>query len=215
MEKKFTIGEAVKFGWETFKKNYLLLIGVAAIDIVINSIPNMISKESSPGKNGIELIIWLVETIVQIGVITITLKLVDSKKASINDLFSNIRVYWRYLGGSILYFLIVSIGLILLIVPGVIWGIKYQFYGFNIVDKKMGVIDALKESAKITEGVRWDLFIFGLALVGIIILGALALGIGLFAAIPVVWLATAFIYRKLSKSTKEIKREVEVTPIIV
>jgi uncharacterized membrane protein len=33
---------------------------------------------------------------------------------------------------------------------------------------------------------------------GIVILGALALGVGLVAAIPVSFVATAFVYRKLS-----------------
>lgn len=209
---KFSIGEAIGFGWETFKKNYLLLIGLAAIDLVINSIPNMISDEPSSQKNITGLIIWLVAVIVQIGVITISLKLIEGKKTGINDLFSNLRLYWRYLGGTILYGLIVIIGFILLIVPGIIWAIKYQFYGYLIIDKKMKPMDALRKSAEITEGERWNLFILGFALFGVILLGVLALGIGIFAALPVVWIAAAFIYRKLLKATKAPKEEIETAP---
>jgi uncharacterized membrane protein len=100
---------------------------------------------------------------------------------------------------------------ILLIVPGVIWAIKYQFYGYLIIDKKMGVMEALKKSAEMTDGIKLDLFGLGLVLLGVIILGALVLGVGLLAAIPTVWLATAYVYRKLSKAASKSKEITEET----
>lgn len=205
MEKGFSIGEAISFGWDTFKKHYLLFIGLAAIDIVINSIPNMVSRETSPEKNLIGLIVWLISAAIQIGIITISLKMVDSKKTGMEDLFANIQYYFRYLVGTILYGFIVLIGFILLIVPGIIWAIKYQFYGYLIVDKNLGIMDAFHKSGEMTKGIRWDLFKFCLTLIGVIILGAICLGVGLFAAIPVVWIATAYVYRKISKKSGEIK----------
>ncbi len=210
MEKSFSIGEAVSYGWDTFKKNAWLFITLAAIDLVLNSIPNIVSRETSPEKNLIGLLVWLASTAIQIGIVTITLKVLDSKKTGMSDLFQNISCYWRYLGATILYGFIVLIGFILLIVPGVIWAIKYQFYGYLIIDKKMGIMESLKKSGEMTKGVRLDLFGLGLVLLGVIILGALVLGVGLLAAIPTVWLATAYVYRKLSKATvksKEITEE--------
>jgi uncharacterized membrane protein len=210
MKKQFSIGEAVSYGWDTFKKNAWLFITLAAIDLIVGSIPNMISRESSPEKSWAGLIIWLISTAIQIGIITIALKTVDSKKTGFSDLSENFSCYWRYLGATILYGFIVLVGFILLIVPGVIWAIKYQFYGYLIVDKKMGAMEALKKSGEITKGVRLDLFLLGLVLLGVIILGALVLGVGLLAAVPTVWLAMAYVYRKLSKAgggSKEIAEE--------
>lgn len=211
-DKKFSIGEAVGFGWETFKKNYLLFIALAAIDLIISGLPNFKLEIAKNVSSTINPVIWLLEELVQIGVITIVLKVIDSKKTDLGDMFENIRLYWRYLSGTLLYGLIVFIGFILLIVPGVIWAIKYQFYGYLIIDKKMKPMDALRKSAEITEGERWNLFILGFALFGVILLGVLALGIGIFAALPVVWIAVAFIYRKLLKSTKASKEEIETAP---
>jgi len=207
MEKKFAIGEVVSCGWEKFKKNIWLLGGLALIDLVISSIPNRAVHEYGSRANGISLITWLIEIVIQIGVVTIALKIVDGKKTGMEDLFENIRLYFRYLSGTILYGFIVFIGFLLLIVPGVIWAIKYQFYGYLIIDKKMGPTEALRKSGEITEGVKWDLFGLGLLLVGVIILGAIALGVGLLAAIPVVWLSTACVYRKLSKKSSAVKEE--------
>ena len=84
-----------------------------------------------------------------------------------------------------------------MIVPGIIWAIKFQFFSYFIVDKEVGPIEALKKSAAITKGAKWDLFVFG-ALLGLINLaGALCVVVGLFATIPTTMVAIAFIYRKL------------------
>jgi uncharacterized membrane protein len=87
--------------------------------------------------------------------------------------------------------------MILLIIPAIIWGIKFRFFSYFIIDKGAGPIEALKRSSSITMGAKWDLFLFGLLLIGINILGFLALVIGLFATIPTSMVAIAFVYRKL------------------
>ena len=84
-----------------------------------------------------------------------------------------------------------------MIIPGIIWAIKFQFYDYLIIDKKLGPIEALKKSAVITKGAKGNLFVFGLLLGGINLLGAICLLIGLFAAIPTTLVAKAFVYRKL------------------
>ena len=106
-------------------------------------------------------------------------------------------MFFKYLIGSILYGLIVFAGTILLIIPGIIWGIQFCFYDYFIIDKGLGPIEALKRSSAITRGVKWDLFVFSLILLGINLLGALCLLIGLFATIPTTMVAIAFVYRKL------------------
>ncbi len=58
----------------------------------------------------------------------------------------------------------VAVGLMLLIVPGIYLGLKYQFYGYAIADKGIGPIDALKESDRMTEGAKQNLLIFWLTL---------------------------------------------------
>ena len=44
---------------------------------------------------------------------------------------------------------------------------------------------------------KWDLFVFGLLLIGLNIVGALALLIGLLITIPTTMIAVASVYRKL------------------
>lgn len=103
--------------------------------------------------------------------------------------------------GSIIYGVIVSLGLILLIIPGIVWAIKFQFFDYLIIDKGLGPIDALEKSSEITRGVKLDLLTFGILIWIINLLGLLCLVVGLFVTIPITVVAKAFVYRKLLHET--------------
>lgn len=142
----------------------------------------------------------LLNAVLQMGLIRISLKISDGQQAAFSDIFSCYPLLIKYLLGALLYSIICLCGFILLIVPGVIWAIKFSQYGYLIIDRGYGPIEALKRSALITEGAKWDLFLFGLLLMGINLLGALCLMLGLFASIPISMVAAAFVYRSLQKS---------------
>lgn len=214
MVKKFYWREAVRFGWTVMKNNIGFFIGFLLVARIIPIIPDIIGvfvKKHS-------LILYIITNvassvlyfIIEIGFIRIALKFCSNEKGAFNDLFSCAHLFFKYLFASILYFLIVIGGLILLIVPGIIWAIKFGFYGYFIVDKEIGPIESLKKSSGITRGVKWDLFLFGLLLTGINLLGVLCLLVGLFATIPTTMIATAFVYRTLKVQT-EIVPETETS----
>ena len=200
-KKEFSIGEATKYGWDIMKANFWFFVGVLIIAGLIAGIPNAIANRLQQESSGLALLFNIIagiaKIIVSIGLITIALKFLDKKKAELNHLFSFKSYFWQFLLGSVLYGLIVVGGFILLIVPGIIWAIKFQYYGYFIIDKKLDAIEALKKSSALTMGVKWELLGLGLVIAGINILGALCLFVGLFAALPTTLLAYAFVYRKL------------------
>ncbi len=197
----FSVKEALLYGWKTFKKNWQFLVPVFVIVTVAGMIPSWLhdwSDENMPSISFIFTIIgWLVQMITSIGTLVIILKLVDKKKPEFTDIYSHYNLLLNYFLGSLLYGLVIIGGLILLIVPGIIWGIKYQYTTYLIVDKKMSPMDAFKKSGKLTEGVRWKLFLLGLACVGLTAIGMLIFGIGLIVTWPVIMLAGVHVYRKL------------------
>lgn len=111
---------------------------------------------------------------------------------------------------SLLYGLLVTLGLVLLLVPGIIWSLQYGQFTTIIVDKKMGPLAALKYSKKITRRSLMEIGILGLKLLGLNILGALILGVGLLATIPVSMFAGYVVYRKLSN---ELETPAVVSPV--
>jgi len=104
---------------------------------------------------------------------------------------------------ALIYVFIVFAGLALFIIPGIIWGIKFMFWPYLIIDKGLGPIEALKESSKITYGNKWNLFLFGILLALIQLLGLIALIVGLFATIPTTMMAFVFVYKKLTSTLQE------------
>ncbi|VVB64462.1 Uncharacterised protein [uncultured archaeon] len=198
----FSKSEAVLFGWNTLKKNFGFFLGMLAIVVAINLLVGLVMSSFSEEAPkvlviGVSAISWMLDLLISMGVIKITLKFCDQERTTYRDLFSAYRLLLNYLVGSIVYGIMVAIGFVFLIVPGVYLAVKYQFYDYLIVDKGMGPIEAIKRSGVLTEGVKWNLVLFWLALVGINILGMLALGVGLIATVPVSWLANAYVYRRL------------------
>jgi uncharacterized membrane protein len=192
---EYNVKEAVSFGWTKLESNFGFLFILLAVSILINiplGIIDCFVSESLANILGI-----IISTIISIGFIKIALMLHDNEKGSISDLFSHYPLFFKSFFGSILYTLIVLAGLILFIIPGIIWAIKFSFYQYFIVDQECGSLEALKRSAAITDGYKWQLFQLGLLLVVINLIGMLCLFVGLLATIPLSMIAMAYTYRKL------------------
>jgi uncharacterized membrane protein len=201
--KRFSIGEAIGFGWEVTKANFLLLVGLIVLSGLIGGLPQLINRDSSSA--GLACIVGLLSTIVNtligLGLTNIALKLADRQPVELSDLWSRAHLFLNYLVAEILYGLMVAVGLVLLIVPGIIVAIIFSFFAYVIVDHEAGPIESLSQSAAITKGARMDLFVFGLVLIGLNLLGAIALGVGLFVTTPISMVAVAYVYRQLAAQT--------------
>ena len=203
---KFSIGEALAFGWDTMKSNLGFFIGLLIVWGLLITVPAIIAGMAMEANVFLGVILHIADfaltIVISMGLVKIALRFCDNEKGRFSDLFSQYRLFFNYLLALILYMLIVSGGFVLLIIPGIIWGIKFWFFDYFVIDKRLGPIEALKRSYAITTGVKWNLFVFFLAVTGINLLGALALLVGLFATIPTTMVACAFVYRRLLAQTE-------------
>jgi len=89
------------------------------------------------------------------------------------------------------------IGLVLFIIPGIYLAVAFTFGLPLVVEKNMSPIEALKVSRKVVH-YKWFSFA-GFLLLGmvIVVVGAIALLVGLVWAIPLVTLAWAMAYRDI------------------
>jgi uncharacterized membrane protein len=97
---------------------------------------------------------------------------------------------------------VVIVGFIFLIVPGIYLAFKYTFVPYLIVDKNLGPIEAMKASSKMTDGIKWDILGFYVAGAALAYLGLIALGVGILVSAPVAYLAYLLFYDKVLKATK-------------
>lgn len=204
-EKKFSISEAFKFGWSTWKSNIGFFLGLTVIWLAISSVPSIVDLLVKNQQSTLtlalvpifRLLYWPIELIVGMGLLKISLKFVDGEKAEFADLYNSFRLFWRFLGASILFTLIAFAGVLLLIIPGIILGIKYGYAPYAVIDKELGPVGAIQRSGTITKGAKWQIFLFGLVTLLVALAGFVALFVGLLAAIPIIDLAGAYVYRKL------------------
>ena len=197
----FSKKEAIDFGFELAKKNIVFFIGLFVIVVVISAVFNSLQFEAMarsgwPGYTVMNIVSFVVNLIVGVGLIKITLEFVDKKKPKFKDLFYT-KPLWYFFLGTLIKTVITIVGFILLIIPGIVFAIRLQFVTYLIVDKNMHPVDAIKKSWDMTRGNTWNLFFFGIILCLINILGAILLLVGLFITVPLTMLATTFVYRKL------------------
>lgn len=199
----FSNTELVRKGWAATKSNVPLLLKVLLLFVAVYAVNFILDGILSD-----QLLIFIlfsiagtvVDMLLQIGITKIALDIVDKKSINLKEAFSHFELVIPYFVTTLMFFIIFIIGLILLIIPGIYFTVKYQFYTYVIVDKKLGYWAALKESGSLVKG-RWmKIFIFDLALIGLNILGLLALGVGLLLTIPTSFFAAAYLYRRLASS---------------
>lgn len=197
---RFEVGEAIGHGWRRFWPNILPMAVYAIIVWAVNALVQALERDAS----GFERFLWslvglVVAQLVAIGWIKIALDITDGRSIDAQAVLERFRLVLPYLVAAVLFALMVTVGLILLVVPGIIAILVFGFYGFHIVDTgSTDPIGALRRSAEITRGQRGRLFLFGLALLGINILGLLVFLVGVIFTSGISLLAVAHVYRRLA-----------------
>ncbi|HEY7438499.1 MAG TPA: hypothetical protein VIC35_03805 [Acidimicrobiia bacterium] len=199
----FSVGDAISYGWRAYWKfvGPLLLVtlvawGVSIVFSVIGSLTN-----NAIASLLLSLIGWIVGLIIAMGLIRCALAVVEGRTPEVSMLFQT-EGLGSYIIASIVAGLIIFVGLILCIVPGIIAGIILMFYGFAIVERPdTKPMEALARSRDLTQGRLGELFLFGLALLGINIIGALLCLVGLLFTYGITAVAVAYAYRSLSNQS--------------
>jgi len=192
--RSFVIGDAIEFGWKSVKSRFWFFISIMLLFAILSLIAGQVTGIGS------KIVLNLLVFGLNAGFARLALDVVEGKQAEFKELFSCFGVLHWFIIGSILYTLIVAAGLLLLIVPGIIWMLAFSQWLFALVDTKSNPIAALRRSVALTEGVKGKIFVFWLALFGLNLLGAVALGIGLLVTIPLTLIASAHVYDQLRKS---------------
>lgn len=211
------VGEVMRFGWRTMKANLgffiVLLLVAGLVQLVPQSIGDYIIEEVVFLGLIFYLLSFVLSFVVTMGLIKISIQFCDNEKGTFSDLFSCFPLFFKYLFSYILYVLIMIAGVILLIFPAVIWGIKFGLFPYFIVEKRLGPVEALKASARTTMGAKWDLLGFGFVAFVINLIGVLCLFIGIFATLPTTMVATALVYRKLLSQTESVQLPAEAAGV--
>lgn len=139
----------------------------------------------------------LLSVFLSIGLTRIGLNLVSGKPISVGMLFGGGRKFLPMLGAYIIFMAAFVVGLVLLIVPGIYIATRYGQFFYAIVDRDLGIIDAFKYSSSLTTNNRLNIVLLWLLFFAMAFAGFLALCVGIFFAMPVIWLTGLVAYRWL------------------
>ena len=202
-----------KNGWRQLWKYFLELFLIGIIFVIITS-PEMWSRSTDAASVGdvlsdivlLDIVLFayglLIVGPVEYGTLSAYLKAARGDKLEIKDMFAAFRNYWNAVLANLLVDIIVLVGFILLIVPGIIFACKLAFVHYLVVDQKMGVIEAVKGSWRMTNGHAWQVFLIGLLAIPISIAGLICFGVGIIIAMMWVSLAYGSLYHAVSLSAE-------------
>ena len=191
--------------WGVFKQNAIGFIGFTLLMILLQILPDLYKSDN--------LIIGVAKSIfslllipLYLGYAIVTFKIINNEEYSFADFFGAYSKLFPLIILSIIYVILVSIGTILLIIPGIYIAVVLSFSTFVLYFANKGISDSFKISRKFIHNNFWEYFIF-IILMGIIaVIGVVALGVGLFVSIPVASIALAlYFYKGLASENEDVE----------
>ncbi len=221
---RFEAGAILTRSWEIFQKNLgiligstLVLLGISAVTVMASyaaMIVGMISiggagrQQQGPDTAMILILVTIVglmmffvfavNAYLQGGFHLLLLRVARGDRATLGDMFTGNRFFWRLFWGNVLFTLLSTTGLLLFFVPYVFVILIFWPFGFLIVDEDVGVIESFRRSQELTHGNLLQIFILLLAAFGIYTLGAMACYVGLIFSIPLMAVIFTVAYCRLN-----------------
>jgi uncharacterized membrane protein len=202
----FTPTEALRYGWETFKRNVgpALLLALATLLVTFVFDVAQGSRRADAVAFGSTLFSQVAHALLSFLWIRFALAVHDARAITTRELLPSGLMLLHFLAASILYGLLVAAGLVLLIVPGIYLAVRYGLVGFLVADGRADPIGAFHQSSALTRGMRGKLFVLGLLLLVVNLVGAMFFGIGLLLTLPVSAFAATHVYRRLAERAAQL-----------
>ncbi len=181
------IGAALSRGWALLQANMGVLVGGTILAWLV-----------SVGLSFVPIIGWIVGFILLGSLDYMFLRRIRGEEVQIGDVFAGFNLAMVNLAmAGLVKWLLVTIGLILCILPGIYLGVGYVFALPLVIDKKMEFWPAMEVSRRVVHAHWWSMFalVIVLALVGCA--GVLACVVGLAITIPLASAAFMYVYEDL------------------
>lgn len=199
--KPFSTIEALEFGWNTLRAHLAPLLILGGAGLMLGMLSQALGRGGGGSSllglviQGFQVALWLVLT-------RAALRFYDGEPVDLSDPKALLQGFWAYLLCSFVFGVLTGLGFVLLIVPGVLIALTYGFAPLLTADGQKDLVEAFRESKRLTRGVKGPLFVLGLALIGLNLLGLIALGVGVVATVPMSALAMVYAYRRLQGRTE-------------
>jgi uncharacterized membrane protein len=188
MPLRFEIGEVLSGAWEVFTRQwlplcvgmllvglfvavpvfalYMVTVGAFMVATVGDAPEATIVLAAGAAMFGMTLAMMLLIPLFMGRLLRMTLTAVRGSTPAVGDLFKGEMRYGSMLALMLLQTMVIGLGYLFFVVPGVILALGLHFSAFLVIDRRMGAVDAMKASWQLTSGRKGQVFgvvlVFGL-----------------------------------------------------
>jgi uncharacterized membrane protein len=189
------VGAALSYGWKKFQENVGPLLAVVLIPVAVQVVLSIISRsvvDSLLGALLFNVLGIIVGAVAGIGIYQMALMITAGQPADVGKAFTYDR-WGEWIVFSFVFGLMVGIGLVLCVIPGLLVLAFFGLAPFYFLDGRMSLGESLRASRAAVQrnGLAFPILLS--IVVGI--LGIIACIIGIFVTEPVAYVAVAFLYR--------------------
>tara|TARA_X000000368_G_C23034512_1_gene714027 strand:+ start:632 stop:1531 length:900 start_codon:yes stop_codon:yes gene_type:complete len=178
-----------KESWNALSGYWGVSIGFMFVYLIVGCLANFISYG---------IITVIITGALSVGSAIFNLNISRKNEPKIENLFYGFNSFLSSLLAFWAVFVVVFLGMCLLVIPGIYWGLGYAMTFFFIADNpKISGLEAMSRSNQIMDGNRWKLLRFQIRAMILVTLGCIPLGLGLFIVIPWIYVAYAKFYEDL------------------
>ena len=146
------------------------------------------------------VLVLVVGSVIAVGLASFSLSIIEGQM-DINKLKDGLSIVNKAFIFYVLYIVIVLLGFICLIVPGIVFSLMFsQVYYILCKDPEIGVIDAFKKSAAMMNGHKWQYFKLSLRYGFYFFLSIFTLFIWALWLFPQMYTSYALFHKKVSES---------------
>lgn len=145
----------------------------------------------------LQVVITVLTAPISVGVGLVGIKLAADAKTSGMSIFNHFGSMVKLFLLTLLMYLMIGLGFVLLILPGIYLSIAYMFAAVLMVEKNLGIWEAMEASRKSVTH-KWFTIFFTWLLLGLLVaISAIPLLIGLIWTVPLLLLAYGVVYKTL------------------
>ena len=158
MKELMTVGSFLNFGIESAKKNFLKFFGMIIFAIIAMIVVGYVGYSIGENVGGVLTFVFAI--LISFGFLKNTINLTKGLPIDFKAFFSaNPITLLHFFVAMIVMTILISIGMLLLIIPGIILSYMLILTPYLIIDKDMGAFEAMSESMRLTKGYKMDIFV--------------------------------------------------------
>lgn len=183
---EFRSWDFIGTAWELVKPHWLPLSLMFLLPSLLGLIPYVGTCASA-----------IINGAIYVGIYRAIMGMLAGRPPTVGMMFEGFDRFGQAFLASLSVGILVVLGAICCVVPGVILSIMWMFVYLVLAESELDFWAAMQASAELTKGYRWELFCLLLACGVVALLGLLACCVGIFVAQSVIFTAFALAYRFL------------------